>query len=252
MDIIPVLDLMGGQVVRGIAGRRETYEPFQSHLIESSSPDEVARAFRRSLGLNRLYVADLDAIMMDSPQWSLLETMAADRFDLLVDAGLRETTRAERLLNGGISQVVAALETLPGPNDLSRLLQRVGPERVVFSLDLKEGRPLGDLSAWETNDALTIANHAIALGTTSLIVLDLASVGVGRGVPTHALCRQLRHNHANLTLISGGGVRKRSDLLELRESGANAALVASALHDGRVGPDDIAAVKRPTGPRTDG
>ncbi len=244
MDVIPVLDLMGGQVVRGIAGRRETYEPLKSRLVGSASPIEVARAFRHTLGLNRLYVADLDAIMIDSPQWSLLDTLADDRFELLVDAGIRETTRAERLLTGGVSQVIAALETLPGPQGLSELLQRVGPEHVVFSLDLMKGQPLGRLSAWETDDALTIADRAIGLGATSLIVLDLASVGVDSGVPTHALCRQLHRAHPRLTLISGGGIRERSDLVELSKSGANGALVATALHDGRIGPEDIANVKR--------
>lgn len=243
MQIIPVLDLMDGRVVRGIAGRRETYAPIQSPLVDSSSPIDVASAFRREFGLNRLYVADLDAITNNTPQWEVMQDLTAERFHLLVDAGLREAARAERLLRCGVSQVVAALETLPGPQSLCELLSRVGSERVVFSLDLMDGRPLGELSAWQSNDAPSIARCAIDLGVTSLIVLDLSSVGVGRGVPTRALCERLRREHPQVALISGGGVRNRADLIELHQAGIGGALVASALHDGRIGREDIAAVE---------
>jgi len=47
MRIIPVIDLMHGQVVRGIAGQRHTYQPIQSRLVASADPMAVARAFLR-------------------------------------------------------------------------------------------------------------------------------------------------------------------------------------------------------------
>src|SRR5947209_19648396 len=62
MQIIPVLDLMGGRVVRGVAGRRSEYRALTSALTASSKPLDVARAFRLHFGLATLYVADLDAI----------------------------------------------------------------------------------------------------------------------------------------------------------------------------------------------
>jgi phosphoribosylformimino-5-aminoimidazole carboxamide ribotide isomerase len=73
-------------------------------------------------------------------------------------------------------------------------------------------------------------------------VLDLAGVGMDAGVAALALCRQLRQKHPQLELISGGGVRGREDLHALAEAGCNAALVASALHDGRLTAGDLAAL----------
>ena len=67
-----------------------------------------------------------------------------------------------------------------------------------------------------------------------LEVVDLAGVGVGQGVPTLDLCRRLRAAYPKLELISGGGVRGVDDLKALRDAGCDAALVASALHDGRL------------------
>ena len=62
MRIIPVLDLQGGQAVHAIAGDRAHYRPIQSVLHEGPDPIGLARAYRDSLGLRDLYLADLDAI----------------------------------------------------------------------------------------------------------------------------------------------------------------------------------------------
>jgi len=41
------------------------------------------------------------------------------------------------------------------------------------------------------------------------------------------------------SLIAGGGVRGLADLTALARAGCNAALVASALHDGKLLPEDL-------------
>jgi len=62
MKILPVLDVMGGVVVRGIAGRRSEYRPIVSRLTASTDPGDVAEAFRQHFGFDQLYLADLDAL----------------------------------------------------------------------------------------------------------------------------------------------------------------------------------------------
>jgi phosphoribosylformimino-5-aminoimidazole carboxamide ribotide isomerase len=44
-------------------------------------------------------------------------------------------------------------------------------------------------------------------------------------------------------IITGGGVATRNDLAILAQAGVDAALVASALHDGRIGRSDIEVVE---------
>ena len=44
MQVIPVLDIKNRLVVRGIAGERQKYQPIQRKLVESSKPQDVARA----------------------------------------------------------------------------------------------------------------------------------------------------------------------------------------------------------------
>src|SRR5438132_1291434 len=57
--IIPVIDVMGGVVVRAVAGRRDQYRPLVSRLTNSTDPRDVAQALRDHTGTRHLYLADL-------------------------------------------------------------------------------------------------------------------------------------------------------------------------------------------------
>ncbi|MBI3865151.1 MAG: hisA/hisF family protein [Planctomycetia bacterium] len=242
MQIIPVLDLLEGVVVRGVAGKRSEYRPVISRLTPRADALSVARAFRDQLGLMRLYVADLDAIVHRRPNLRIVRALADAGFELLVDAGIRDASDSEAVIQAGTAKVIAGLETCPGPDSLSGLTARYGAPRVIFSLDLKDGKPVGNLERWETTDAFEIACRAIQCGVTQVIVLDVAQVGVGAGLTTEALCRRLIHGFPGLVVITGGGIRDAADLQHIRESGVHGVLIASALHDGRIGKSDIAHV----------
>jgi phosphoribosylformimino-5-aminoimidazole carboxamide ribotide isomerase len=244
MRVLPVIDLLGGQVVRGVAGERQHYRPIRSRLAADATPAAAGAALAR-LGLRAVYVADLDAIGGAPPNEAAYRELAAQGLRLLVDAGLTDVARAvwlQRLLevHQAVDGIVAALETLPGPHLLSELLDAIGPEQLVFSLDLKAGRPLGGPAQWQEWSARRIATAALDVGVRRLIVLDLAQVGMGHGVSTLGLCRELRSADPDLEIITGGGVRSSDDLRELAESGVSTALVASAIHDGRIGPEELA------------
>jgi phosphoribosylformimino-5-aminoimidazole carboxamide ribotide isomerase len=234
MQILPVIDLMNGQVVRGIAGRRHEYKPIVSTLTKSTRPIDIALAFREHFGFNELYLADLDAIARRPPALALYDELQSHGFHLWIDAGLRDSKDAVPLAERDVAGVIAGLETIAGPSTLADLIQRVKPSRLVFSLDLKRGQPLAAANAWQADDANGIAAQAIALGVQRILVLDLAQVGVGAGVGTEVLCSHLRRAHPDLEIAAGGGVRGVQDLELMRSVGVDCLLVASALHDGRL------------------
>lgn len=234
MRIIPVLDILGGQVVRGVAGRRSEYRPIVSPLTTSSQPLDVAQAFRRHYGFSTLYVADLDAIAGAAPSWPLYAELRAHGFQLWVDAGVRDRARAIALAERDIEGVIVGLETVSGPALLAELSQALGSERIIFSLDLKGGQPLGELAGWRSREVDAIAAQAIEVGVRRLIVLDLERVGVSAGAGTEQWCRSIARRWPEVELIAGGGVRGPEDLERMRDWGVHAALVASALHDGRI------------------
>ncbi len=230
-------------MVRGIGGRRHEYRPIQSKLVASSDPFTISLAFRTVFSLNQLYLADLDAIAGKPPAVDLFHRLRAKGFQLWVDAGLRDVEDAGLLLEAEVEQLVFGLETLRGPEALATAVKQLG-KRAVFSLDLKSGQPLGNRAAWDHADAVSLAERVISLGVRRMIVLDLAQVGSDAGIGTEALCRDLLDIDPELELLAGGGVRNVADLLRLQSIGVSGVLIASALHDGRLGREDLAPFLR--------
>ncbi len=254
MQVIPVIDLMRGLVVRGMGGQRDQYRPIESMLTDDPRPESVARALATN-GFRPTYVADLDAIEQGDathawqPAWSTYEALIRAGLDPWIDAGLTNAEQARRIgdfeVDGrGISGVVAGLESLCGPQSLADMCALLGTERLIFSLDLKAGIPLIGAPAWKGLSALQIAAIALRVGVRRMIVLDLAAVGMGLGAGTQSLCRDLRSIDSQLQIIAGGGVRGPEDLCSLAKAGCDAALVASALHDGRLDARECARATR--------
>lgn len=272
MRLIPVLDLKQGVVVRGVGGRRDEYRAVESRVARSADPLEVANSLHATFGFREFYLADLDAIAGAPPHSNVIRELVRREMRLSVDAGLRDVAAGRALLDAGVDRVIAALESSPGPEQLRSLVKALGPERVTFSVDMKGGALLtagegwlsevGELTgregaakpqAWlgggvnggssgvgDFAQALAIAGQAVACGVRSLIVLDLAGVGEGLGVPTVELCRAVRALSAEVEIITGGGVRNGDDLALLAEASVDGVLVASALHDGSLSPAECA------------
>jgi phosphoribosylformimino-5-aminoimidazole carboxamide ribotide isomerase len=238
--VLPVLDLMGGQVVRGVGGRRSEYRPIVSTLTASSEPLAVANALQGRFGFHRLYVADLDAITGGQCHEEALRSLAAHDFELMVDAGVTSAADVRRLLDLGVRKVILGLESLESPEELERVFAATNPQSVAFSLDLKDGRPIADLSRWPADPA-RIADIVCEAGIDDLIVLDLAAVGMQGGLATAGLCRQIRARHTKITMTTGGGIRTTSEIESALGCGADFVLVATALHDGSLAPKPLDA-----------
>jgi phosphoribosylformimino-5-aminoimidazole carboxamide ribotide isomerase len=248
MQIIPVLDLAGGVAVHAQAGDRTRYAPVTSDLVPDRTGDPLAllRAFHSILGVHECYVADLDAIQGGALQRTLLRQLAEFHTGfagaLLVDAGTNRPGGALEVLSCGASEVVVGLETLQAFADLATIVDVVGPTRLVFSLDLKLGTPVLHPALQDAAgrpDALSLAEQATAAGVTTLLLLDLGRVGTGCGVDL-GLLQSLRRRFPRIRLLAGGGVLTRRDLERMRDTGCDGALIASAIHTGRVTTSDLA------------
>ncbi len=242
MSILPVLDLMQAHIVRAVAGRRDEYRPIESKLAASAQPLAVARALREQFGFSEFYLADLDAIRGGPPDLATYQQLQDAGMHLWIDAGVRthKDRTLKMLIIANADGIVVGLESIATPEDLAGAIARVGPDRVIFSLDLQAGRPLGNLEAWRTEDPFTIAARAVRqMGVRRLIVLDLARVGVGQGIGTEELCVRLKSAFPQVRLLAGGGVASMAEVRRLETSGVDQVLVASALHDGRITAADV-------------
>ena len=242
MRVIPVIDLKGGAAVHAVRGERERYRPLRSEIVVGSDPVRVARAVRGALRLEELYVADLDAIAGGPAQRKVLSALAHEA-RVMVDAGVAEVAAVRLLLELGAARVVVGTETLADLSALERLRAELPDAPLVLSLDIRAGRvlsPDAELSRLGAAEALARLGSS---GVSEVIVLDLARVGSGAG-PDVALVRELCARFPELELMAGGGVRDARDLRDLAEAGAAGALVATALHGGAIGPDELRALER--------
>ncbi len=256
MDVIPVLDVKGGRAVHARRGERAAYALVDGALGRGDDPLALATAFRDRLGCRTLYLADLDAIASAGVPSdralplalcaSLVRALAALGLETWVDAGVRSAARAAALLEAGATRVVVGLETLPRMDALAGIIAHVGAARTAFSLDLRADAPLAADPKLAAMDPSAVAAAAVAAGADTLIVLDLARVGTASGPPTAFLA----HLHARLPdtrLVAGGGVRDIADLEALAALGCTGALVATALHEGRIGKEAVDALRQRTG-----
>ena len=252
LQIIGVLDLLGGLAVHARAGARDRYAPVQNAAgwpIDPGNARTLAEIYTDVLGISQIYAADLDGILHRRPQDDMTRGLASLSAPLWLDAGIRSVDDARRAIALGVSRVIVGLETLPSFDLLSDICAAVGGDRVAFSLDLHDGQPLITSGAARVDnsarvgDAQTpeeIAALAAISGANTVIVIDLARVGTGRGIDVDLLSR-IRSAVPGPSLVAGGGVRGWDDLVLVARTGCDAALVATALHTGAISAEQIAA-----------
>jgi phosphoribosylformimino-5-aminoimidazole carboxamide ribotide isomerase len=226
MRIVPVIDIKGGVVVHARRGQRDDYAPLQSPLVQSSEPGEVARALTTLCRTKTLYVADLDALAGNPVDETTLAGLASAA-EPWVDAGATTPERAAAVHRSGAARNVVGTESL-GPNP-----QITRP--VVLSVDLRDGRLISPDPELADREPKAAAALARALNVSELLVIDLARVGSGLGPPLQAVA-ELAAALPGVAIYAGGGVRDDADLRALESAGAAGALLATALHEGRITP----------------
>lgn len=230
LNLIPVVDLLQGQVVRAVRGDRQAYRPIVSALCASSDPVTVARILCDHCAARQLYVADLDALQGGATQVAVLAELleALPGIELWLDAGLADASAGQALrsrLAPFASRIVLVYgsESLRSREALERCFGNGASEderRAALSLDRRDGQRLDAAGCWD----------AVALWPKRLIVMTLERVGSGAGPDLDTL-QEVRRLAPDAMLIGAGGIRSEDDLARAAAAGADAWLVASALHD---------------------
>jgi phosphoribosylformimino-5-aminoimidazole carboxamide ribotide isomerase len=232
LKIIPVIDILNRKVVHAVKGQRHNYQPIESILLKSTEPLEVAKGFK-ALGFNELYVADLDAIIDCSMNFQTLKSIADETgLKLIVDAGVTSVPRAQKLLDSGVSKLIIGTETLQSKKFVEQAVEIFGSDWVVVSLDLKGDKVLVKLGFDGCLSPICLLQDFKRMGVSQVIVLDLARVGNREGVNVDFLKKVIAE--VGIDVFVGGGVRDINDLVELRNLGVSGALIATALHTGKI------------------
>lgn len=229
MELIPVIDLMGGAVVHARRGARDAYRPIETPLAAQATPQEVAGGLLALGAFRTLYIADLDAIAGTGGHDAEMQALAVRHpgLALWVDAGEASQAALARRVAHGPGRPVIGSESLRGLGEAQAALASGAG---LLSLDYGPEGPRGPGEL-----------HAnAALWPEAVIVMTLARVGAGQGPDLERLAAILKRAEGR-RVYAAGGVRDADDLHRLAALGVAGVLLASALHDGRLSRQDIAA-----------
>jgi phosphoribosylformimino-5-aminoimidazole carboxamide ribotide isomerase len=237
LKVIPVIDVLNGVAVHAVRGKRKEYQPLKSILCMSADPVEVAKALA-GFGFSELYVADLDAIMGGKTNFSFYRQVADETgLELMVDAGVADISRAENMVDNCVSKVVIGTETLQDVNFIREAVEALGKGKVIVSLDIMDGKVLSKLNSAGKLQPIDLLRAVQKMGVNQVILLDLSRVGSGEGVNMPLLKEALKY--LNIKVFVGGGIRDLRDLVALKDLGVSGVLLATALHTGKISPDEL-------------
>jgi phosphoribosylformimino-5-aminoimidazole carboxamide ribotide isomerase len=209
---------MRGQVVHAVRGNRQAYQPLRSQLCEGSDVLTIVTALMALHPFTQFYIADLDAITAVAKHRNTVMALAA------------QYPTVQWWLDDGSST--------PWHNKPINVLQVLGTESYpkletfdtdfVLSLDERNGQLLGDAHLHQHTQHWP----------QRMIAMTLAQVGSDSG-PNYARLRQYCTKHPSFDWYAAGGVRHVDDLHQLQSMGVRGALVATALHNGRITANEL-------------
>jgi phosphoribosylformimino-5-aminoimidazole carboxamide ribotide isomerase len=233
VEVIPVIDLKGGEVVHAQRGERDSYRPVRSQLCHGSEPVDVVAGLLTVYPFATLYIADLDSIQARGDNVTSIRRIRQKfpELSLWVDNGLADPAACRDWLAQALSELVLGSEAQRDRAILDALSDDDARRHLILSLDYKDDRFLGP------PDLLS----AQALWPHRIIVMTLSRVG-SRSGPDLDLLRRWGNDVPSKKIFAAGGVRGGEDLLALADCGISGVLVATALHERRISRPEIAAV----------
>lgn len=233
MQVIPVVDLKGGQVVHARSGQRDRYQPIETPLSPSSIPGDVVGGLLRLFPFSRLYVADLDAIEQRGTHDRALDVLKSTYrgLEFWIDNGIADEAGALAWLRRGLGRLVIGSEAQGGTELVCSLREHPA---IVLSLDFDAEGFRGPPTLLQQPE----------LWPTEVIVMTLTRVGAGSGPDIERLM-EIQRRAPTRRLYAAGGVRNSADLQKLAELGVAGALVATALHGGSISTAELERLARP-------
>lgn len=226
MRIFPAVDILGGQCVQLVQGKRESATAFGNPLACATRwLDE---------GADALHVVNLDGAFGNSAKNAglITELVRKTGVEIELGGGIRSVKDAARWLETGVTRVIIGTLAIEEPESIRMLADEHGSEQVMAGVDAKGGQVA--VHGWEqtAGDYLTWARRFEELGAGSLLYTNVDVEGLQKGVRLEPVRRLI--DHVQIPVVVAGGVSVRSDVAGLRDAGACGAVLGSALYSGKI------------------
>jgi phosphoribosylformimino-5-aminoimidazole carboxamide ribotide isomerase len=224
-EVVPAVDMQDGQVVQLVGGERGTGRTY-------GDPVGAARRWVEA-GAETLHLIDLDGAFEG-------ERANADAIDAVLDAvdvevqlggGIRTAADALDLLDRGVDRVILGTAAVENPAIVAEVAAEY-PEAPLVSLDAKGGEVV--VEGWTEGtglDPVEAAGRYAERGAAGILFTNVDVEGRLEGVRTEPVRRLVEA--VGIPVIASGGVATLEDVRALREAGAAAVVVGTALYEGR-------------------
>ena len=223
-EVVPAVDMQDGQVVQLVGGERGTGKQY-------GDPVEAAERWVDA-GAETLHLVDLDGAFEGERQnaGAVEAILDAVDVDVQLGGGIRTADDAVGLLDRGVDRVILGTAAVETPEIVATISEE-HPDSVLVSLDAKDGEVV--VAGWTEGtglDPAEAANRYERLGAGAILFTDVDVEGRLEGVQT-APVRRLAEA-VSIPVVASGGVATIEDVHALREAGADAVVVGSALYEG--------------------
>lgn len=226
MKIIPAIDLMDGKVVRLYKG-----DPKQK-TIYSENPVEVAKQWE-SDGADILHLVDLDATLGIGSNLDIVKKILDSvTIPVEVAGGLRDKSLVLEVAKL-TERIVLGTLAFKDKSLLKSLLSELGSEKIVISVDHKDGEIV--IHGWQKSTGIKLIpaiNEFLEMGFTEFLLTNVNRDGTLEGPDLEFL--EQACNLPNANIIASGGISNISDVLDVKEKNAFGVILGKALYEKKI------------------
>ena len=228
IELIPAIDIIGGQCVRLTKGDYEQKTVY-------GSPQEMACRFE-SIGYRRLHVVDLDGAKSKHIVNQATLKAITDSTQLTVDfgGGIKTGDDLKTAFDNGARMVTVGSIAVTRPELFMEWLQTYGADRMVLGADVRNGKI--SINGWKedsTEDLLPFLKKYVDAGVRNVLCTEISKDGTLQG-PATALYQSIMDAYPDLHLIASGGVASIDDIRTLNDAGIPAVVFGKAIYEGRI------------------
>ncbi|HOJ61986.1 MAG TPA: 1-(5-phosphoribosyl)-5-[(5-phosphoribosylamino)methylideneamino]imidazole-4-carboxamide isomerase [bacterium] len=231
MEIIPAIDLQGGQVVRLLRGE------YDQKTVYDRRPEEVAKQWQTG-GARTIHIVDLDGAKEGYTQnGQAIQAIArAVTVKTELGGGLRDLDAIQRVLAMGVTRAILGSVLLEKPG-LAREAARRFPDRIILGIDARKG--LVATRGWREDSpvwATDLVREFAGLPIAGVIYTDIARDGTLEGPNLEAIARMAECSPFPLTASGGIGsldhIRALAALAHsLKQGSITGVIVGKALYE---------------------
>lgn len=212
--IIPSIDLMGGNAVQLVGGKKK--------VLDAGDPIAIAETFRLA---GEIAVVDLDAALGQGNNDEVIKKLIQIA-PCRVGGGIRDVDSAIKWLDAGATSVVLGTKAVP------EVLSKLPRERVIAALDAYEGEVVVEGWRTKTGQGITERMKELSPYVSGFLVTFVELEGKMQGTDL-SRAEKLVAAAGNCKVTIAGGVTTADDVRILDHLGADAQ-VGMALYTGKM------------------